>query len=495
MSITEGQFSTSLQNIQNRHIKFELLNFQYQIVDTLEGVSISGNFSIDANSDIRRTGNISLVVTDSSFRPESGGKIWLDKYIRVFVGIEKSLTKEIVWTNCGVYIIDEPTYSYDAVTNTLSLSLLDLMSKLTGIRNGYLKGLPVVLSAGENIRQAIIDTLALGGFNKYIVQEAPSPGIIPNDLEFSQGATIYELLSSLRDIYPNYEMFFNVDGVFVYQPIPTGEGENVIADDSLWDSVVLSENFNTDFQNVKNSIEVYGRTHNPSHFSTTTEFRETPVNFILDLYIPGVTVVDNMDDIIFGFILENTESNLQGSNLDPVYVSINFGTQFLEGNLIDDNGGTAIVPSVPNGQPEYFCIQRKGNDFYWLGHLQAYGFAEDNNPKSPFYVNGSVGRIRLPLFDGEYSNCLTDNFAQQRAEYELWLHTNMNNSITLSTIPVFWLDVNSLVRYTSKSNKTTEEYLIKSINFGLGENDTQSINMIKYYPDFNTITRNSKIKR
>ena len=166
------------------------------------------------------------------------------------------ITGEIEYTNCGVYIIDEPSYNFNPSTNTLSLSLLDLMAKLTGIRNGYLPGTPVVLSAGENIRQTIIDTLALGGFTKYVVEEAPSPGTIPNDLEFDQGSTIYTLLSGLRDIYPNYEMFFDVNGVFYYRPIPSGSGDPVYIDDTLWSSIVTEENLDVDFQNVKNVIEV-----------------------------------------------------------------------------------------------------------------------------------------------------------------------------------------------------------------------------------------------
>ena len=76
-SITAAQFNTAMQNIHSRHVRLELLNYQYQTVDTLEGIATSGSISIDANSDIRRTASIMLVVTDSSFEVQSGGKIWL----------------------------------------------------------------------------------------------------------------------------------------------------------------------------------------------------------------------------------------------------------------------------------------------------------------------------------------------------------------------------------------------------------------------------------
>ena len=202
------------------------------------------------------------------------------------------ITGEIEYTNCGIYIIDAPSYNFDPATNTLTLSLLDLMAKLTGIRNGYMPGVPVVLSAGENIRQTIIDTLALGGFTKYIVEEAPSPGTIPNDLEFSQGATVYDLLAGLRDIYPNYEIFFDVNGVFYYKPIPTGVDDPVYIDDTVWKAIVTSEQIDVDFQNVKNVIEVYGRTHDPAHFSTETTVADTTIS----LTIPDVTEYTLVED-------------------------------------------------------------------------------------------------------------------------------------------------------------------------------------------------------
>lgn len=473
LNITEGQFRTSMQNIQNRYIRLELLNFQYQTIDTLEGVCTAGSFSIDANSDIRRTGSVTLVVTNSSFEVASGGKVWLDRYIRVWVGIESLFTGEIEWTNCGIYIIDAPSYQYDIVTNTLTLSLLDLMAKLTGVRNGYLPGLPVVLSAGENIREAIIDTLALAGFTQYVVEEAPSPGTIPNDLEFSQGATVYELLAGLRDIYPDYEIFFDVNGTFFYKPIPTGEGDPVLVDDTLWTQIVLSEQIDVDFQNVKNSIEVYGRTHDPAHFSTETTVTDDTINLTI------ADVESYSQGVIYGFTLTDNPGhnnfNLKINDLPayPVY--------------LQDGQTPAII--APEDGEVYYCVQYQDGYWLWLGHLQSYGFAEDINPNSPFNVNGTVGRIRLPLFGGEYENIFSDDLAKQRADYELWMHTNMNNTIQLTCVPVYWLDVNILCDYTTQRNGSLSQYIIKAINLGLSPTDNMTLTMMKFYPEQSVIVQ------
>lgn len=464
-NITEQQYRTTLQNIQSRYIWIELLNYQYQTVEELSGIAVSGSITIDANADIRRSGSIELVINNSTFEVASGGKIWLDKYIRVWVGTMSLLTGQIERVNCGMYIIDAPNYHYDPSSNTLSLSLLDLMAKLTGIRNGYIQGSPVIISAGENIRKAIIDTLALGGFTKYVVEEAPTPGVVPVDLEFGRGATIYDILSGLRDIYPNYEIFFDVDGIFYYKPIPTGENDPVLVDDSTWQAVVLAEDLDTNFQEVKNSIEVYGRIHEPAHFSTATTVTNNNISLIIE------TVSSYTQDMIYGFTLTDT-------GIVAPTLQINSLTAY---SILNDNGEAVTIPSE-NGEV-YYCVQFKGTYWRWLGHLQAYGFAEDTNPLSPYYVNGSVGRIRLPLFDGVYANCLTDDLAQQRAEYELWKHTNLNNTLSLNIIPVYWLDVNILVQYTMQRNNTMNQYLIKTINLGLSPTDTATITMVQYYPE------------
>lgn len=464
-NITDKQFRVIHQNIQKRFVRIELLNYQFQTVDELSGVVTSGNITIDANSDIRRTGTLSLVVQDSSFEVGSGSKIWLDKYIRVYVDIENVRTGERIPTNCGLFIIDEPKYQYDHQTNTLTLSLLDLMAKLTGARNGYLKGMATQFKAGENIRQAIIDTLALAGFTKYVVEEAPSPSTIPADLEFDMNATVYSMLSALRDIYPNYEIFFDIDGTFYYKPIPTGQDDPVLIDDSTWESIVLSEGLNTDFQNVKNSIEVFGRTHEAQYVS----FAPTVSGSVITLRIDGVTAYE---PVIYGFTLTDN------TGINDIQIKINTLSTL---NVKDEDGKNVSIAAESG--TVYYCVEYKDGAFKWLGHLQAYALAEDTNPESPFYVEGSVGRIRLPLYGGEYDNCLTDNLAQQRANYELWLHTNMNNTVTLSCIPVPWMDVNILVEYTMQRNNVTNHYLIKSINMGLGVNDTMNIEMIQFYPD------------
>lgn len=65
------------KTVRQLRAKINILNFQMQIVDEISGNVLDGNITEDANSDIRRTCDISMVVTNGQFNIQPGGQIWL----------------------------------------------------------------------------------------------------------------------------------------------------------------------------------------------------------------------------------------------------------------------------------------------------------------------------------------------------------------------------------------------------------------------------------
>lgn len=271
INIGAEDYNVLKQQYIKKYIRLELLDFQYNIVDELSGNMTKCSINVDSNSDLRRSCDLGFVVTTSTFDIKSGSKLWLDKFVRPFVGYENMRTGEVQWYNQGIYLVNNPQWSYDASTNEISMQALDLMSKLTGLRNGNLEGIPTVIAKDENVREAIISTLALGGFTKYVCEECKTnDGTIvpvPYDIEIDVGGTIYDILAELRDIMPNYQIYFDVNGVFHYEPIPLAYDDPVLIDDDLWPSLLISENINTDFESVKNYVEVLGHTWDVDYYS------------------------------------------------------------------------------------------------------------------------------------------------------------------------------------------------------------------------------------
>lgn len=477
LNITQNDYNVIKQKNTERYIKLNLLDFNYNVVDELSGNMLSCSVRCDADSDLRRSCNVSFVVTDSGYEVGEGNRIFLDRYIQLYIGLKNIYTQEIQWYNQGIYLIDAPSYEYNATTHTLTFAGLDLMSKLTGARNGQLPGIPTVIKQGENVRKAIIATLALGGFTKYIVEEcvvnkAIQP--VPYDIQIDQGGYVFDILSKLRDILPKYQMYFDVDGVFHYEPIPSGEDDPVLITDDIWDSVVTGETINTDFTTVKNYIEVYGRTHEVQYYDANPTITLGPNVYNVALNLPGY---QNSDYTLFGFT--NTYGDMANG--------------FLRFTI----NGTAIGISQPlkgtfSVKGQYMVIQKvpsKGSNalgtvnIEFLGGLQAKSIWQDTNPESPFYVNGPVGIIREVLCGGDYDNIISDTLAQQRAELEGYWKCRLNDNITLNVVPIPWIDVNIVVSHAPKQGSVTNRYIIKSFSVDYGSvSSTMSITMITFYP-------------
>ncbi len=373
---SQTDYDLSQLKVRNQRIKVDLLNFNFQTINSLEGKVTDGSISIDATSDIRRTCNITLVVEDSTDIIAPGGQVWLDKFIKVYVGTDNPRNgNKTVWNNMGLFLINNPESVYNATTNTITFEGLDLMAKLTGRRNGQLPAVTTVVPAESKVADVVKQTITqLGGFDKYIIQDAGYE--IPYDIKKDMGSTIYDLLVEIRDLYSDWEMFFDVDGVFHWQQIPNGINEPVVLDfNQLKQKVIISETVDVDFENVKNHIIVYGR--------------------------------------------------------------------------LLDNGEQVMATST------------------------------DTISSSPYNVD-SIGQINYIVDDEKIYN---NDLAQQRADYELFLHARMNNSITLEIVPLYWLnDVNVKIAHTNKNVGIEGEYLIKTLEIPLGVGNNMTITAIKVYP-------------
>lgn len=467
LNITQNDYNIVKQRNVERYLKVDLLDFNYNTVDEISGNLVGCSIQCNADSDLRRSCSVSLVVLNKTFDIHPGGRIFLDRYIQIYVGLKNIYTQEIQWYNQGIYLIDAPSWQYDATNNTLSFSGLDLMSKLTGARNGQLEGVPTVIKQGESVRDAIIATLTLGGFNKYIVSECTNRDgnvqSVPYDIEIDQGGYVYDILAKLRDILPQYQIFFDADGVFHYELIPSGDDAPVLIDDDIWDSVLIGETIDTDFASVKNYIEVYGYTHDPEYYPSEISVSGA----VISLIIEKLTELHEND--VIGFTPAAAVSGNIQLNVNALGAK----------NLVNSNGDyiTSLDKDV------YYVAQYQADGTWlFLGHQQAQAVWADENPDSPFYVNGPVGRIRQVLCGGDYDNIMSDELALDRAKIEIYWKCRLNDSTTLNIVPIPWMDVNIVVSHAPQRTDSDYRYIVKSYSVDYGSvTSTMSVSMISYY--------------
>lgn len=463
----QKQFDTTLQSIRNIDCKLFVLDYDYTILDEISGKTESISLSVNAESDIRRTANINIALKDDSRQTNSnvfywqvGNPYWFDKYIQIYVAIQDVQTQEYVWVNEGIYMVNSPTISYDATSNSLSFEAVDLMSKMTGLRNGQLEGMTYTIPVGSTITGAIKTLLIEQGFDKYIVFDPPY-NYVPQEINIDVGGTAYDLLCQLRDINSNWEMFFDVDGVFHFQQIPSGkviidpesgeEGEPTpVVDQTVWDKLNVSYNLDTNFEDVKNYVEVLGKVHEPQEYGTATIEGGS-----LDLKLANVIESYINNEWIVGIPVIATEGAIEPEALSTPITSI----------TIYDNANNFIFKiglSTPIiAANEYYCVKLIFNDTKctaceYLGALQPRAIAFENNPDSPFYVGTST------QYESAYGNVV--DFASENEDYIVefppavvgnnmmlnlspWCTASDFNAASVGTTWKFKLNVESLSQY------------------------------------------------
>lgn len=464
---TLNEYNVAKQKRRELSIRVVLLNKNFQSVDELSGVLISEpSVSIASESNVRRTVSLSMHVKDSSFQIGRDTKIWLDRFVQVYVGVKDVRTKDFVETNMGIYIIDTPSYNYDATNNTLGLTCVDLMAYFTGMRNGNLLPYEYVLSEGENVRDAFIEILDMNGFTKYVIEDIDQD--IPNEERFDATKSYYDMMYYLCNILPTYQMYFDVDGVFHFEEIPINSDESIFADDDIIQPNLISWSKSVDFENVKNTVTVIGATHEVEDyasdctlFGTTYSISFSWVDDYTDVYKIGFTTDKEC--------LSNPKVSINGMDAK---------------SIIFDNGA---IPEML-ADTYYVMIYSRDDDYFrFMGEIEPRYTAVDTDPNSPFNID-EVGEIRLTLLGGEYDNIYSTPLAEERAKWELYNHTRLQDSVQIIVLPIYWMDVNKVINVTLPNKQGTEEtkkYITKSITTSTGVSGTQTISMVEYYPFYN----------
>ena len=466
---------------------------------------------------------------------------------------------------------------------------------------------------------------------------------------------------------PNYQIYFDINGVFHYEPIPLAYDDPVLIDDDLFNNVLISENINTDFESVKNYVEVLGHTwdvdyYSPSESTTVSGGTITPtfsdLKTLEDGTAVGITLpvdVNSTSGLNIGFlgtnkIVDIDSKNVQslskdtewifqfvpGPKLPSGYTELEYiqssGTQYIDTGFkpnqdtrvvtkfdmiqtdtawrklwgsgsgsynldfalwndgttklqsyygtktnsavpitsmslnvdankniweysgetitfdknnftcaysmyifnVNKDNSSAYLPGMmklyffkiynnevlvrdfipcknPSGAiglydtvnnqfyqnvgsgtfiagPEIPSTEDKGGPFWrFMGHQQVQATSYDDNPSSPFYVgdpigSSSVGRIRIVLYGGEYDNIYSDDLAKQRADFEIYQRSRLNDSISMETIPIPWMDANIVVSHRFGQKQEPSKYIVKSFSVDYATGGTMTINAITWYP-------------
>lgn len=455
-------------------VKVELLNKNFKTLEKLEGNLVSDNLSVDSESKQRRSYTCDLVVTDASFLIGNDKKIWIDKYLRVYYGVQSARTKEILWYKLGTFTYINASYSYNATDNTLSLTCADMMADYDGTKNGQELGASTLtIPAGEDIRTTIIQQVKEAGIKNYYIEDIGKE--VPYDLEFNDAVTYCDVWTKLCELYDSWEFFFDIDGTFIWRKIPTGISEPVIMDDTILKQIVISEKLDVDFSTIYNVTEVWGKLlelENEDRYADSSTYE----NNIYSVQLEGIESWEDVDHLDrFGIrICADCEDSAKFSvnGLEAIPIIRDDGSLISAGDLLED---TVYV----------FMYRRNMNDtiqncLYLMGQYQAYGIYKETNPECPYSVTSLGYEIPQKV---SYDELYSDDLCYNQAEYLTYQTTAMQDTITLETLVIPWLEVNQKISYTPNASGETNQYMIKNLSWSTSDG-TMSITLYKFLESF-----------
>lgn len=552
--ITQEDLLVVLQHSSDPRLRLniEVLDAKQKVLDTLNCGLTGGSVSINGESDVRRTANFTIQPTlKDKIKLTENSLLWLNKDIRVSVGLYNPRSKQYKYYPLGWYVYTDTSGTYDATNDNLTINCADFMKKLDGTKNGQLGSLIISFPAYEEnettgevikyniIRNAVIEILeklaritnhriddigeykALSEYNenwKQYREENITWNTIPFDQEFSAGCSVLSILTTFRDLYPNYEMFFDMDtNAFICQLKPMCYEDDIILDNSFLQRVLISENTTVDMSTVRNICEVWGQVIEADFYNEVCSYSGNVYTSSISGYNEGYY----NGDII---ALKIPSTNQAGAKLNIN----NFGSV----PILNEADEAPIKANEMKANQVYaFKVKKKRVDkqdvitAYLLGQWQVHAINVLTNgrksdkkvtssdgkeyvlyskeyfqkfyncervdftiiPNSPFVIE-KLGEILDVKVSGEFENITSNDLAADRAKWENWKNSRLTDNITITTALLPFLDVNQKVSYRRSDSDIEHQYIITSVSHDFAGYKT-TITMYRFYPLYETMQK------
>lgn len=496
------------------HTRITVKDRDFMSIAEVQGACTAVSYSVSSDSGIRRSAEITVIVKDDRYNASKDSLFWIDKIIKLEIGYESIITGEVTYYNLGHYLITENSFNYSPESKELSMSLVDLMSMFTGERGGFLTGkeTKITIYSGYDIEEAteildgddeeaksklvknkIIDaikatvkggTTGIQGWDKMNITYEDYE--IPYDMEWGAGVSVYEILEELINLYTSYEFFFDVDGYFVCQKIPTGYGDPILLNDTILHDLIIEEPHKNNYSTVFNVTEVYGKCWDTDYFVDETVKNGNQYDCVLNIEnfvykqeryygftVPeGASLNDESPKIKINDLAVLDIVNDDGTPLKAGTLQENYSYVVRIGDLgkVNGNTGSESIAAFYQGQYQIHAIStlwnKKPSEEVQNEYKTKYNCLNMSfvvSPENPFAIDRIGDVVNKPIED---EVIWLDKDCLERAEYENWKTTVLTDTVSMQTIIIPWLDVNEKIEHTVdiKTDKTPQQYIIKSLS-------------------------------
>lgn len=527
-NITQFDKELLLQGSIQYNYRLFVIDGSRNVIDELSDLQAIGAYSINADSKIRRTASFTMYLNNSGRQIPVEKKLydWIGFSFQLQIGIYSLREDSFRWYDCGYYLISDANTSYNSVENSITTALSDWYAGLDGTRNGQVGGAPVITlpnldAAGRPVTiKQTVESLLRGetDIRAYIIEdigqfygmpqnnpdylqyraENPLWNQLPYDLEYEAGCTVGDILSELCDLYPNCQMFFDVYGNFCFSLIPSCAHQRVILDDSFLQEILTgsdAESVTYDIESVKNMTEVFGVSYEIDRFSASCTATANLYTLSLDdydSYRPGDIIAFTPDTG------NGPQMRLRINGLDALPIYREYTADYIASGLLQakktyivqlkNTGGSLAAYYLGQYQPHALCVltDNAADPKYTKTYFsRKYNCPEDNivlrvEEGSPFAVQ-KLGEILDVKYGDEFENILSDSVALETAVYYNRKSSSRNDTITISTKMIPFLDVNEKIEYRKQQNDKPDYYIVRSITNNT-DSKTSTVTMSRFYP-------------
>lgn len=442
MAITDNEWRIVKQHIIQSMVEVIVKNDDGTDNARLTGIVNGGSIDVNSGSSVRRTASFSLIPTQEVQNINEKSLIWLNKRVEVCIGILDQRNRnaqtthsgftykgDYTWWKMGVFLYNNANVTFDASNNLLSIELSDQALQLDGTTNGQIGGaLTHVYKAYEEdpetgqpisyttIKKAIEDTLKSAHVSNYSVEDVgeyygmPESGdgyqeyrqkhplwnMIPYDLDFSAGATVWDVISELTQLYPSYDAAFDEDGKFIVEMIPTEYSEECDFYYEDYKDMVISEQVTTDLTKVFNICEVWGESLDADGYAEYVKKGMMTTYYFLTVY------QDNLFKIEGWYSCGNGQSITEELS-ENIYENITFEKDFYGVRVHYENGTLSLIAcQVLRGQAggtyqpgETINSCPYGGSFYWPNNMIGLIWGNISETLDP--PHSDQGRFVIPV--------------------------------------------------------------------------------------------------
>jgi len=417
--VSQDMYNALVKSTRNINVLVEILNSTtYAVLNQLQGIAISGDVNFDSTSNYRRTSNLKLAITKTSNLWPSDASSNIWFDKVIRLQIGVGFEPNIQWYNLGIFAVKTGTFNYSLSEKTASFDLLDPMSLLDGTLNGKLPNEIKIIAQSTDVTTAIIAT----------VSNLPKINISNIQVSGSNALIPFDIIQPPNSTI--YDLVNTLTNLYMsYEYFFDEQGYFIV-------------------QKIKDLL------NDPVDF----DFSQTPIKII----------TRNSVSLDFGNVRNSV--TVWGKQLsDGTIASWTYRNRYSRNNLTNMN----LIIGMVKG--DICFISDLSKSYMWNGSAWV---LLNFNVVSTFNMESIGEKIHVYKSDTIFTN----DQAQLRCEYELWLQSNFAEKISFSCAPIYYLSANQKIYVSSLQEPNIDGYYrITSSSLSMTTNGEQTINAVKLY--------------